>query len=258
MPGKQTMICPLSDRPVAGFARAGSARSSCDAMKAMASVVVHELNNVLTAAIGNLSLLDDGDLADTSVTAEIVAEALAAARRGVSLSEELEAFAGQLRLVPEAGDANRLVHQAMSRLPQLPKATELRIRLSPRELPLHVDLVRFRQAITGAVIGAIRAMSERVDCLTVETMREAGARGRGLVQVAILCEGASVNEEDIADAMVSFRAGARTGVWGLACVAGFLAQSGGRLTATVETTGRLRLMMALPSSPERVELFPKS
>ena len=247
MPGNELVKCPGADRPVTDLAQSDVAASPCKAVKALAGVIVHELNNILTAAIGNLSLLNDVGFADTEAAAQIVGEVLAASRRGVSLSEELEAFASQLRLEPETVDANRLVQQALARSPDRLRGPAVQLRLAPVQLPLHIDPVRFRMAVASAASGAIRIMSKQADCLSVETAAVADADGNRFVQISIVCDGEAVHEDAVADALVNFHSGARTGMWGLASVAGFLTQSGGRLRARVEPASRLRLTIELPA-----------
>ena len=115
------------------------------------------------------------------------------------------------------------------------------------QLPVHVDPVRFRMAVASAASGAIRIMSKQADWLSVETAAVADADGNRFVQISIVCEGDVVHEDAVADALVNFHSGARTGMWGLASVAGFLTQSGGRLRARVEPASRLRLTIELPA-----------
>jgi C4-dicarboxylate-specific signal transduction histidine kinase len=213
----------------------------------MAGAVAHDLNNVLTAVIGNLSLLDEGGVGDAETVAQIVGEALAAARRGVSLSEELEAFAGKLRLEVDAVDASRLVEQAVGQMPQQRGAPPPQLDLFPEPLRVRTDPARFRRAIAGACMGVIRAMSIRADKLRIETAPAADADGRIAARITMVGEGEGVIEAALAEAFSNFRSGFRTGAWSLSSVAGFVAQSGGKFDVHTEGAHCLRLTLDFPA-----------
>ena len=219
-----------------------------DMLKALAGSVAHELNNVLTATIGNLSLLRDAELSDPETRAAIVGEALAAARRGVSLSEELEAFAGCLHLEPHRIDVNRAVHTALGRLPQRLKELELRVTLSKVPLYAEIDGEKLARAIAGVATGLVRTMAIRADRLMIETqaLHPSADRQRHL-RIAITCEGEGAADSAVTDALANFRSGAANlGEWGLASANGFVSQSGGQLAVSVHSPARICVAIDLP------------
>ena len=68
-----------------------------EALVQLAATVAHELNNIFTAVSGNLSLLEDS-FDHQSPSKKVVGDVIQTARRGIELSEKLQAFAGRQKL----------------------------------------------------------------------------------------------------------------------------------------------------------------
>src|SRR6201986_745007 len=79
-----------------------------EALEQLAATVAHELNNIFTAVSGNLSLLEDS-FEHQSASAKVIVDVIQTARRGIELSEKLQAFAGRQRLNRTQFDLNSVV-----------------------------------------------------------------------------------------------------------------------------------------------------
>ena len=77
-----------------------------EALVQLAATVAHELNNIFTAVSGNLSLLEDS-FDHQSHGKKVVGDVIQTARRGIELSEKLQAFAGRQKLNRTQFDLNR-------------------------------------------------------------------------------------------------------------------------------------------------------
>lgn len=240
----------------AASGKADTATEEAPELKQLAGAVAHELNNVLTAVIGNLSLLEDGELVAGDSVSAIAAEALAAARRGVSLSERLEAFAGRMNLRPVQCDMNRLAMDVVPQLRETLKSTRVQLVLSPCGAIARVDGAMMKKAIMSLGAGITEVFQRAVDTLrleigSVERIDEHGSPlPSGLsVHTRLSCTGAGGRPDLIAAALRMPYAGARksTGAnWDLAAVAGFVRQSGGELVVSTCTEGRIDVDLYIP------------
>src|SRR5690242_21867577 len=86
-----------------------------EALVQLAATVAHELNNIFTAVSGNLSLLEES-FEHQSPSKKVVGDVIQTARRGIELSEKLQAFAGRQKLNRTQFDLNQVVASALSGL----------------------------------------------------------------------------------------------------------------------------------------------
>lgn len=226
--------------------------ASCDTLQAFGGAIVHDLNNVLTAVIGNLSLLREDRTGHDATLTAIVDEALAAGRRGAYLVEAVEALTGQLRLSPEPTDVNRLIFAAMTGLRMRLNRLELRTHLSPAPVPAQVDGAMLRRAVTGTAMCLTHEVCTGAHTLTIEARAAQSGSGTGFADIMMTCECESVREDalDVAHQGHRSRTLLRDDEWRLASVAGFLAQSGGRMATAVRTPGQARITLRVPAAAD--------
>src|SRR5258708_33841415 len=80
--------------------------------------VAHDFNNVLTAVLGNLELVERR-LTDDKLR-RMVSSATRAALRGAKLTEQLLAYARKQRLAPEAAALNQILSREKAQLLRRP------------------------------------------------------------------------------------------------------------------------------------------
>jgi len=184
------------------------------ALVQLSGVVAHELNNIFTAVIGNLSLLDD-QLEHGSEPALVIGEVVRTAQRGIALSAKLQTFAGRQPLKRKHIDINRSVVDFVNGIrAHLPRGIE--IVLIPMSYPgvSFVDDDKLRDTIDELVKNAVTAMN-----------------GTGKVFIDIRTR--KFLTEDSSDLKPGAYIGIRTNVnsgWGLSNCFGFVRQSGGTMT----------------------------
>src|SRR5690606_12668448 len=118
----------------------------------------HDFNNLLTIMSGNLQLLES-EYEGTSEARELIDSALRSVARGVELTAKLLSFARRQRLVPQAVDLSRMLHDLNQMLRRtLGDAVRLRI-VCPEGLPsAHADPAQLDTALVNLVLNARDAM----------------------------------------------------------------------------------------------------
>jgi PAS domain S-box-containing protein len=203
--------------------------------------VAHDFNNLLAVIMGNLELLErrlagDGDLHG------LVDSALAATRRGASLTHRLLAFSRKQPLVPQRVDLNRLVgdlHDLVLRT--LGPAIEVETVIAGGLWQCEVDPAQLENAILNLAINARDAMASG-GRLTIETANarldddyaaaEADVEPGQYVQLAVSDTGVGMPPDLIERAFEPFfttkDVGKGSGL-GLSMIYGFVRQSGGHV-----------------------------
>ena len=202
------------------------------ALVQLAGTVAHELNNIFTAVTGNLSLLEpetSGSLNQASTVRDIVR----AAERGIDLTSKLQAFAGRQRLDRQTIELNALVLRTMRVLrPTLP-TTNVKIALADAEFLIYADEQKLSDSIAELVKNAHAAMPPVGGCLTVETARHEIEGRHPQALLRIRDNGKGMAPEVMARAMEPLFTTRPYGIkagWGLSNCAGFIRQSGGRMS----------------------------
>ena len=226
--------------------------------------VAHDFNNLLTVVIGALDLVqrrpDDAARRD-----RMIESALAAARRGERLTQQLLAFARRQPLKPQTVLVDDLIRDAEPLLQHaIGGGVGLSVALGASGAVSRLDTSQFDAALMNLVVNARDAVTQggaiRVETATVE-LREGQAEGAAAgayVCVAVHDTGVGMDEATLARIFEPFfttkEVGKGTGL-GLSQVYGFARQSGG--SATVESAPQqgttVRLYLPLSHEPLETE-----
>ena len=153
------------------------------ALVQLSGVVAHELNNIFTAVIGNLSLLDD-QLEQGSEPAQVISEVVRTAQRGIALSAKLQTFAGRQPLKRRHIDVNRAVIDIVNGIRvRLPAGIEIVLIPMPHSGVSFVDDDKLRDTVDELIKNAITAINGTgkvfVDVRTRKFSREEDEHGAG-------------------------------------------------------------------------------
>ena len=218
------------------------------ALVQLAGTVAHELNNIFTAVTGNLSLLDH-DVAGSPSQSSTVRDIVRAAQRGIDLTTKLQAFAGRQRLHRQNVEINGLILRTMRELrPSLP-ATNVKIQLADTDFVVYTDEEKLAETIMELVKNAHAAMPPVGGCLTVQTVRHKVDGRLPQVMLRIQDNGRGMPPDIMARALEPLFTTQPHGIkagWGLSNCAGFVRQSGGRLSLYSEPGQGTTVEIALP------------
>lgn len=211
-----------------------------DALGRMASGISHDFNNLLTIILGNLGPLAE-QIDDRALIEGFLAPAIAAARRGSSLTGRLLALARREQFDPEPTDISEAVREICNLLvSSLPSALAL-IRNQSDDLPLAlVDQAQLEMALLNLALNA-RDATEGRGTITVTTRRhtlqpdEAAyfhMRAGDYVRIDFADDGCGMSPElaeKIFEPFVTSKAAGSGSGLGLAMVYGFVRQSNGAI-----------------------------
>jgi len=218
------------------------------ALVQLAGTVAHELNNIFTAVAGNLSLLGP-EAAFSPNQASTVRDIVRAAERGIELTSKLQAFAGRQRLNRRNVELNDVVLRTMRKLrPSLP-TTNVKIALADAEFIVYADEEKLADTIVELVKNAHAAMLPIGGCLTVETIRHEIEGRRPHALLRIRDNGKGMAPEVMARAIEPLFTTSPHGIkagWGLSNCAGFIRQSGGRMSLHSEVGQGTLVEILLP------------
>jgi len=223
--------------------------------------VAHDFNNLLMVILTSLELLRRRMPADEKLR-QLVDNAVQGAKRGVSLTQRMLAFARRQELRPESVHLPFLIGGMADMLERTLGPTILIEREFAAELsPVLVDPHQLELAILNLAVNARDAMPNG-GTLRLEATQEALATSQGrragtFVRLSISDSGSGMSPEVLARAMEPFfttkGVGKGTGL-GLAMVQGLAVQSGGKFVMTstegVGTTASLWLPLARDAAHE--------
>ena len=241
--------------------------------------VAHDFNNLLAIIHGNLELLDEGT-AESSPLKQLVQDALRAAKRGASLTDQLLAYSRQQPLSPDIVRIGDLLLEMSELLERTLGATiAIRSDIVADLWPARIDPNQLANAILNLAVNARDAMPEGGK-LTIEASnttldqdyadRNAEVLPGPYVLVALTDTGTGMSTEVMERALEPFfttkEVGQGSGL-GLSMVYGFAKQSNGHLKIYSEpgrgTTVRLYLPKAegdckTPVKPDESHAIPAS
>ena len=249
----------LADRDRAEVALRRAQR--LEAVGQLTGGVAHDFNNLLTVVIGALDLVQRRP-DDVQRRERMIEAALAAARRGERLTQQLLAFARRQPLKPEAAHVDDLVREAEPLLQRaVGEAVSLVFSLGAEGAVARLDSSQFDAALMNLAVNARDAVTQggviRVETTAV-SLREGeveGAPAGGYVCISVHDTGVGMDEAVAARIFEPFfttkEVGKGTGL-GLSQVYGFARQSGGSVAVEsapgLGTTVRLYLPLTEDAS----------
>lgn len=131
-----------------------------EALGQLAGGVAHDFNNILTAILGNITLLQSSIPKDHP-DAELLADTERAAWRAAKLTGQLLLFARKQPLVNELVDLNLVSQEVASLLRRtIDSRVNLQLNLHPEPLPIMGDPSRLNQMLMNLCINARDAMPD--------------------------------------------------------------------------------------------------
>jgi PAS domain S-box-containing protein len=228
-----------------------------DAIGQLTAGVAHDFNNLLMVVLSSLELARRR-LPDDEKLRQFIDNATEGAKRGVSLTQRMLAFARHQQLEPTVVDVAALVLGMREMLARsLGPTIRIETDFPPDLKPVLVDANQLELAILNLAVNARDAMPEG-GRLAISTRKESATPpGTGLIPGRYVClsvtdSGTGMNDATLARAMEPFcttkGVGKGTGL-GLPMVHGLAAQSGGQFTLT-STEGRgTSAELRLPTAP---------
>ncbi len=144
-------------------------KQKLESLGVLAGGIAHDFNNILTAVLGNASLVRTILPADTPVTPQLL-QIENAARRAADLCSQMLAYAGKGSLMPGSVNLSNLVRDTASLLEvSINKSTRLHRQLAPNLPAVHADATQIRQIVMNLVINAAEAIGDRPGDIFIST-----------------------------------------------------------------------------------------
>jgi signal transduction histidine kinase len=217
----------------------------------------HEFNNLLTAVLGNLDIVEENP--GTTEAMQSLAEAKVAGERGARLVRDMLSFAQRTRLTPSDVSLNQIISEFVHGQP-LSSAERLRLDLQDGLWPISVDAKAFDRVLANLVENAFDAVGPDGLVLirtenTLRTATENRDRSEGLmpgryVQLSVADSGTGIPADRLAQIFDPFfttkPVGSGTGL-GLSIVQGFTQQSGGAVSVISEVDKGSTFFLTFPA-----------
>ncbi len=219
-----------------------------EAVTQLTGGLAHDLNNILTIVLGNLSRLHEqlGDSEDDDAENTIISTKKAA-RRAARIMESLVAFSRRRALEPRATNVSRVLRELYGlAVPNLPPSIQLNLEMPDASMTAFIDESAFQDAVINLLFNA----------------RDALPGGYGKIEIALTAEkpdslivtisdnGHGFDDEMLENAYQPFfttkERGAGTGL-GLSMVQGFALQSGGDIWIESELGKGAKVHLKLPA-----------
>jgi PAS domain S-box-containing protein len=131
-----------------------------ESIRLLAAGIAHRFNNLLTAILGNVTLLT-GEMEGNSFERTCLENAICAVNRAAELTGNMLAYAGSGIGPLEALDFGQVVSDAASRLrPLLPDGIHLRTNVAPNLPRVKADRQQTEQVVANLVMNAAEAMPQ--------------------------------------------------------------------------------------------------
>ncbi len=215
--------------------------------------VAHDFNNLLTVIVGGLDMMLRRP-EQTERVSRLANAAMAAARRGAQLTQQLLAFSRQQVLRPQTLDPNALL-AGFAALAQRAVGEDIALRfdLAPDVAPIRVDAVQFESAVLNLIVNARDAMPSG-GTITVSSSN-LRVNGASLVAIAVSDTGTGIDAATMSRVFEPFfttkEVGRGSGL-GLSQVYGFARSAGGCAEIDSAPGQGTVVRLLFPASSERV------
>jgi len=232
-----------------------------EAVGQLAGGIAHDLNNMLTVVLGNLSALEERTRG-SSESQELVEPALLATRRGAALIKRLLTFSRQQPLEPRPVDVSELINGFRTLLRRsLPENIALSLAFGDALAHAMTDPHQLESALLNLCLNARDAMTSggtltlSTDVVTVDGSEAAalGLHPGRYVGITVTDTGHGMDSQTLLRACEPYfttkRFGSGSGL-GLAMVYGFAQQSGGALRIRSAPGEGAVVTLLLPATEE--------
>ncbi|MHA1731675.1 MAG: ATP-binding protein [Promethearchaeota archaeon] len=233
-----------------------------EAMCLVSGGLAHDFNNILTAIVGNLSLLEE-DFRGNAGVLETLTEIKNAAVRASDLTKQLQVFAREGVLVKEVTNVEELLEKTAVFLTR-GHPVSFRFHAVDDLWPVEIDVGQINQVVNNIVINAIQAMEGggtleiSAENLQVEHVRDFpplaysvaknGTRHR-FVHLTFRDTGVGIATEDLARVFDPFFTTKETGTGlGLSTAYSIVRQHGGAITVESTVGAGTTFHVFLPAS----------
>jgi signal transduction histidine kinase/CheY-like chemotaxis protein len=219
-----------------------------EAVTQLTGGLAHDLNNILTIVLGNLSRLHEqlGDSEDDDAENTIISTKKAA-RRAARIMESLVAFSRRRALEPRATNVSRVLRELYGlAVPNLPPSIQLKLQMPDASMTAFIDESAFQDAVINLLFNARDALPGGYGEIEITLKAE---QPDSLI-VTISDNGHGFDDEMLENAYQPFfttkERGAGTGL-GLSMVQGFALQSGGDIWIESELGKGAQVHLKLPA-----------
>ena len=227
-----------------------------EAIGQLSGGVAHDFNNILTAILGNATLLSDPQL-ERGEAQECLEEIIRAASRAADLTRQLLLFSRKQAMQPAAVDLNHIVSRSIKMLQRiLGEDVTLHSECAPGLCPIFADTGMIEQAILNLAVNARDAMphgGRLIICTSSQTLKNPeapdGEEARPHACLAVTDTGLGIARETLPHIFEPFfttkEVGKGTGL-GLATVYGIVRQHNGWITVRSEVGHGTTFQIYLP------------
>jgi len=146
-----------------------------ESLAVLAGGMAHDFNNLLTSILGNVDMVMR-DLPAGSDEAEMLTDAVKAARKAADLCDQMLAYSGGGRFVVAPFNLNRFLRGAAHLLDGvLGEGCELKFDLGPELPDVQADEGQMRQLLVNLVLNAAEAMAGQPGRIVIRTALLSGA-----------------------------------------------------------------------------------
>ena len=223
----------------------------------LAGTVAHELNNIFTAVSGNLSLLGE-ELRVTGPAAETIEEIIRTARRGIALSERLQAFSSRQPLKRQKVDIRKVLGESANELRRAFPRLSISVLRPQGPLIVYIDEEKMRTTLLDLAANAAAA-TNGIGKLQIRAAHGSflqdnayGLRQGHYAVIQLSDNGAGMNDETArraAEPAFSTRSSHIDSGWGLSSCVGFIRQCAGMTQLTTAEGHGTIVQIFLPVEP---------
>jgi PAS domain S-box-containing protein len=229
-----------------------------EAIGQLSGGIAHDFNNLLAIIHGNLELLRD-EIGSTPALTELTDDALAAVRRGASLTQRLLAYSRQQQLAPSIVDIAKLATEMVTVLSRImEESIQIETVIAPGLWKTRIDANQLENAMINLAVNARDAMpqggrltigAENAIIDSDYAAEHAEVIAGEYIMVSISDTGTGMTKDVVARALEPFYTtkpvGRGTGL-GLSMVYGFVKQSDGHLMLYSEPGHGTTVKLYLP------------